>query len=194
LDEGALGRLSALKADWICFGTLHQMNPRARALVKKVCETNPQARRFYDVNLRKDSYEAGLIRELLESATVVKLNDEEVVEIGKMLDLPSGSPREFCEENAKRFGWDAICVTRGEEGCSVRIGDEFVEAPGYRVDVADTVGSGDAFSAGFLHGLGAGWEAGRIADFANRVGALVASRAGAIPRWSLPDVETLRCA
>ena len=59
---------------------------------------------------------------------------------------------------------------------------------GERVTVADTVGAGDAFAAAFLHGLRERWPTSQIARFANRVGALVASRSGAIPDWSM--IET----
>ena len=53
----------------------------------------------------------------------------------------------------------------------------------------DTVGAGDAFAAAFLHGLGAGWPTPKVADFANRVGALVASRRGAIPDWTIAEAN-----
>ena len=66
-----------------------------------------------------------------------------------------------------------------------------MEVPGYRVQVADTVGAGDAFSAAFLHGLNAGWPAAQIGDFANRLGALVASRPGGAAPWSLEEIEAL---
>src|SRR5215831_7591416 len=68
-----------------------------------------------------------------------------------------------------------------DQGCVLAVGDEYAEARGYKVQVVDTVGAGDAFAAAFMHGWNAGWAARDIADFANRVGALVASRAGAIP-------------
>ena len=77
-----------------------------------------------------------------------------------------------------------MATTRGERGCEVRIGNDRAECPGYTVKVADTVGAGDAFAAAFLHGLAAGWSAAKTGDFANRLGALVASRAGAVPEWS----------
>jgi len=60
------------------------------------------------------------------------------------------------------------------------------------VRVADTVGAGDAFAAAFLHGLWQGWNPSQVADFANRVGALVASRTGAIPMWTLDEVCALK--
>src|ERR1035437_7181889 len=83
----------------------------------------------------------------------------------------------------------SVAVTRGERGCAVRIGNDRAECPGYTVKVVDTVGAGDAFAAAFLHGLAAEWSAAKTGDFANRLGALVASRAGAVPRWSPGELE-----
>ena len=77
----------------------------------------------------------------------------------------------------------AIRRTRGEAGCSLLLDGRWVESEGVRVELHDAVGAGDAFAAAFVHGLGQGWEPERIGAFANRVGALVASRAGAIPPW-----------
>ncbi|MDO8261470.1 MAG: PfkB family carbohydrate kinase, partial [Candidatus Magasanikbacteria bacterium] len=74
-----------------------------------------------------------------------------------------------------------VIVTRGGEGCAVYTQSEKVEVPGIKIVVKDTVGAGDAFSAGFLHKY---FETGNLyesAKFANELGAYVASRAGAIP-------------
>lgn len=190
-EQQDLERLRARHPDWICFGTLHQMNPRANALTRNLTDSVPGARRFYDVNLRRDSYTPELVATLLETADVAKLNNNEVTALGAMLGLPSATPEEFCRRNAERFGWEAVCVTRGEEGSSALVRGEYVEAPGYTVRVADTVGSGDAFAAAFLHGLGSGWPPYEIADFANRVGALIASRPGAIPEWSPEEIALM---
>ena len=92
---------------------------------------------------------------------------------------------------AARFGWQAAAVTLGERGCVVWDRGDFAAGHGHRVEVADTVGAGDAFSAALLHGLMEGWTAAEIANFANRVGALVASRPGAIPDWSLAEATAL---
>ena len=134
---------------------------------------------------------------------------------------PHSSLEDFCRSGTREFGWKAVCVTRGAGGCALLIhragshteqishgpireeytrseyrrsecsDDEYIEADGYQVDVADTVGAGDAFAAAFLHGLGSGWHAPQIADFANRVGALVASRRGALPGWSVAEAMAL---
>jgi fructokinase len=71
------------------------------------------------------------------------------------------------------------------------INNEYVESPGFPVKVADTIGAGDAFSAAFVHGINAGWAASQIAGFANRVGALVASRPGGTPKWSIDEAMAL---
>jgi fructokinase len=126
----------------------------------------PGARRFYDMNLRRGCYTPELVRELLSLAGAVKLNDDEAELFPDLGQAPS------------------VALTRGKRGCAVRIGNDRAECPGYTVKVVDTVGAGDAFAAAFLHGLAAGWSAAKTGDFANRLGALVASRAGAVPEWS----------
>ncbi len=191
LPENDLAELRAQATDWIYFGTLQQMSPAARSLTAELLTSAGRARRFYDVNLRPNSYEPALVRESLARATVVKLNDTEVEEIAKIFARPCSSLEEFCRSYSTKFGWEAICITRGVHGCALLMGGEFIEADGYPVTVADTVGAGDAFAAAFVHGMGAGWPAQRIADFANRVGALVASRPGAIPPWTLAEAEAL---
>ena len=59
----------------------------------------------------------------------------------------------FCREGSKRYGWKAVCVTLGARGCAMLCCEEYVEAVGHTVKVADPVGAGDAFAAAFLHGL-----------------------------------------
>jgi len=192
LSDGDLGELSSRRPDWIYFGTLFQMSPKAKALTLKVIEGNPEARRFYDVNLRENCYEASLVNELMSLATAVKLNDQEVDMIQSMFGWTHRSLQDFCRGTARRFGWEAVCVTRGEAGCVLLVGDNYVEAEGYEVRVADTVGAGDAFAAAFVHGMGWGWPAQEVADFANRVGALVASRPGGTPSWTVEEADALR--
>ena len=191
LSDGDLGELSSRRPDWIYFGTLFQMSPKAKALTLKVIEGNPEARRFYDVNLRENCYEASLVNELMSLATAVKLNDQEVDMIQSMFGWTHRSLQDFCRGTARRFGWEAVCVTRGEAGCVLLVGDNYVEAEGYEVRVADTVGAGDAFAAAFVHGMGWGWPAQEVADFANRVGALVASRPGGTPSWTVEEARAL---
>jgi fructokinase len=191
LDSADLQRLAAIQPDWLYYGTLHQTDPAARAETRKLAEALPGARRFYDINLRRDSYTRELVAELMATAHVVKLNDEEAAAIDAMFGRRHGSLSEFTEFWSRQFGWRALAVTRGPRGCAIRIGADYAEAPGYAVKVVDTVGAGDAFAAAFLHGLWQGWDAGLAGDFANRVGAVVASRPGGVPLWRMEDCRSL---
>ncbi len=194
LSDEEITAPAAAQPDWIYFGTLQQTGETARRLTRRLIAAHPCAGRFYDVNLRRGCYRPDLVEELLGSAGVVKLNDAEAVELAAMLGFPGGSGQRswerFCRAGAERFGWRAVCVTRGAHGCALLAGGCYAERPGLRIRVADAVGAGDAFAAAFLHGLALRWDAERIGDFANRAGALVAGRAGATPAWE--PAELLR--
>ncbi|MGD0510025.1 MAG: PfkB family carbohydrate kinase [Terriglobales bacterium] len=192
LTAAQLDRLFSRPVDWIYFGTLHQMSLQARQLTMDLLDRASGARRFYDVNLRADSYTPTLLQELMARATMVKLNHEEVEAMARMFGSRQRSLEEFCRNYADQYKWAAVCVTRGSLGCTVLMDGQYIEAPGYPVQVVDTVGAGDAFAAAFLHGLGSGWSPPEIADFANRVGALVASRRGAIPDWTISEANALQ--
>mgnify|MGYP001043455856 CR=1 FL=1 len=184
LEDNDVAELSAWRPDWLCFGTLHSMHPQARRVTRRLMEALPATRRFYDINLRKQNYTAELVEELMKAADVVKLNDSEALEIQRMYGQPCRDLAQFAQRFATAYEWEAVALTRGAEGCAIWRRGEWVEAPGYRVQVVDTVGAGDAFAAAFLHGLDSGWPLFRIADFANRVGALIAARPGAVPDWT----------
>lgn len=191
LSSDALERLRAWAPQWLYFGTLHQIYPEVRALTARLMQTLDGARRFYDVNLRPPCYTRELIEAMLAAANVVKLNDDEAIELDAMFGFGSRPIEEFTAHWMEKFGWQAVAVTRGAKGSAVRIGGDYAEPAGFAVHVVDTVGSGDAFAAAFLHGLSQGWDARACGEFANRVGAVVASRAGAIPEWTMEDCARL---
>jgi fructokinase len=192
LSSADLEQLFASNPEWICFGTLFQAFGQGRQAVSKLMERNRSARIFYDVNLRKDCYDRSLVQDLMSVAKVVKLNDAEAIEIDRMFGRIHLGLEDFCRSYVRRFGWESVCITQGPLGCTMLSGGELIRAEGYTVAVADAVGAGDAFAAAFIHGLSQGWPPAEIADFANRVGALVASRPGAIPPWTLEEVTALR--
>lgn len=172
-------------ADWIYIGTLAQMAPRVRHLTRQVRAALPRARVLYDLNLRRDSYTPELIRELLGEATVLKLNHEEARQLGPLLGLRSVAPADL----AGRFGLETVCITRGADGCTLWSAGQFVDVPGVPVKVADAVGAGDAFAAALVHGLDRRWPLEQVGRMANRLGALVASRSGAVPAWTRDEWE-----
>jgi fructokinase len=178
--------------DWIYFGTLQQMSTPAHEITLRLLEAAPTARVFYDVNLRANSYTNELVRSLARHAHILKLNDAELPFIQEIGSFESSSLEQFCRNCAHAFDLEAVCVTCGPAGCALLLHEEFVEAQGFPIQVADTIGAGDAFSAALVHGLSSEWPATQIAEFANRVGALVASRAGGTPKWTLEEAMALR--
>jgi fructokinase len=190
LSEEEIAQLTAWAPAWLYHGTLFPSTEQGKSTFLQLLRALPQTMRFYDVNLRPGFDSPDLVTELLALADVVKLNEVELQEVSRFSALPSDI-KSFCHAGVRQYGWKAICVTLGARGCAILAGDEYVVADSYPVKVADTVGAGDAFAAAFLHGLSRQWEIEKIAAFANRVGAIVASRAGAIPEWSIAEATGL---
>ena len=194
LSDAEIKRISELRPDWIYLGTLYHMSAHSLASTKKLLKALPKSRRFYDVNLREGHWSLATIEELSSLATVTKLSDSEAESLDASVDAsegPGDSIESFCRRWCDRFGCATMCVTFGERGCAILKNGKFTQTPGYHVTVADTVGAGDAFSAAFVHGLSQGWDSNRIAECANAVGALVASRSGAIPEWSIAEAHSM---
>ncbi|MGP8247809.1 MAG: carbohydrate kinase family protein [Bryobacteraceae bacterium] len=191
-DGTAGGTLAAFDAQWIYFGTLLAYSAEGRRAVESVLEACPHASRFYDVNLRQDSYSRVLVEHLLRLAGVVKMNDGELGPICAWLGIEEGDDAGRAARLGAAMGWRALAVTRGENGCLIWTADGAADHAGFRVTTRDTVGAGDAFAAGFLHGLDRGWPLARVAEFANRLGAVTAAHSGATPEWSMEEAERLK--
>ena len=190
LSDRHIDQIIKWQPEWLYYGTLFSSSVTGRDVLRRLLEALPQAKRFYDLNLRPGSDSPELVIELLRTANVVKLNEEELRSIHEFTELPAETEA-FCRAGVERFGWGAVCVTLGARGCAMLAAGEYVEANGHPVDVADTVGAGDAFAAAFMHGIASNRPASEIAEFSNRVGALVASVHGAIPNWTIEEVVDL---
>ncbi len=189
LNAPQLKRIASLQPDWIYFGTLFHMSGSAMASTLKLLQAVPAARRFYDVNLRDGNWSLGVVEQLSAQSTVLKLSDSEAEFLDAAVNAggQGSSIEQFCRRWSEQYGCETICVTFGERGSAVFHRGEYCEVPAFKVQVSDTVGAGDAFSAAFLHGIGQGWDAVLTGKFANAVGALVASRAGATPEWHIDE-------
>jgi len=89
--------------------------------------------------------------------------------------------KDFCSWSVEAFELEGVCITMGPAGSVVYLDGEYIESPGYHVEMVDSVGAGDAFAAGFLHGLSNDLNLKKICDFANRLGASTLKNKGAIP-------------
>ena len=182
-----------LRPDWLYYGTLAQTTQGVEDATRLLCRSLPEARCFYDMNLRTGCWNLPLVQRLSAMAAVMKLNEYEARTLGELTGLGSElfSLEAFCERWAKEFNVHTICVTLGPGGCMIFCEGVSQTVPGFPAVVEDTVGAGDAFAAAFLHGYHRGWPTLTTARFANALGALVASRPGATPEWSVEECMKL---
>ncbi len=186
-------RLEALlgQAQTVCFGTLIQRNAGARATVRRALHAAQNALIVYDVNLRGDFFTREVLEESLHASRWVKLNDGELAELKTMFDLVGTSESAIVAQLRTRFGVELVALTRGERGCLVQTADEEVALSGVRVQVVDTIGAGDAFTAGLVCAVLEELSVADAARFANRLAACVAARAGGAPRLERGEIECL---
>lgn len=192
VDAPMISRLQDLKPDWIYFGTLAQITHQSEATLHRIAASFPQSRCFYDLNLREGHWTLDLVQRLSRLASIIKLNETEAEILFRLCrDSEAFSIENFCRLWSATYGTRIICATLGSRGCAIWSEGMLREFAGFSVQVADTVGAGDAFSAAFLHGLHLGWPMERVASFANALGAIVASRPGATPAWEIEECTRL---
>ncbi|MFP4229022.1 MAG: carbohydrate kinase family protein [Salinivenus sp.] len=174
-------RRRAHRAPALVYGSLAQRAVPSRQTIQELIQAD--ALSVFDINLRPPYVDRAVVDRSLRAADVVKCNAEEFERLNTWFDL-SDEPTALAGL-AAAFGCEAVCVTRGAAGAWLWREGEQCAHPGYDVTVADTVGAGDAFLAGLLTGLLAGEESEHLLDRANRLGAYVASRDGALPAYSV---------
>jgi len=186
-----LDRLGAIaaSADCFCFGTLAQRKSKSRRTLVRIIEAARKATKLLDINLRRDCFSLQTITASLEAADILKLNETEAVELAKMLQLSNSSIDTIAENVIDKFHLDCCVVTLAERGVFATLSDGTkVYSPGYSIKLADPLGAGDAFTAGFLHKFLAGEPAAECCRYGNAIGAMVASQSGATAPLNVEDI------
>jgi fructokinase len=176
----------ARQADCIGFGTLAQRSGEGRAAIQAFLgATRPTCLRNFDINLRQNYFSRGLVHDLLSMSDVLKLNDQELPVVARLLDL-KGEGEEAIKILLARYRLTLVALTRGGNGSILYHADGAVsEHPGIAAQVADTVGAGDAFAAVIALGLLTDMPLDGINQRANQVAAYVCSQPGATPPMPL---------
>ena len=181
-------------ADAICWGTLAQRNAVSRDNIAKIIAAAPKTcLRLFDINLRLDYYDETIIRQSLEAADILKLNEDELPIVARYFSL-GNDPEQAIRQLLKRFALRYVVFTEGSRGSRITAaGGEtsYMETP--RVEVADTVGAGDAFTAAFAISLLKGLPLAACHRRAVEVAAFVCTQHGAIT--PLPEegiLQTIR--
>jgi len=173
----------AAETDAVCFGTLAQRERTSRETIRKfLAATRTGCVRVFDVNLRAPYFSADTIAESLRLATIFKLTDAEVPVVMQLLGAPAETdPAHAARWLFSRYSITMAAITMGDKGSLLVTRDGMHRHPGVAVKVADTVGAGDAFTAGLTDAYLRGASLEEMNDAANRWGAWVASQPGAMP-------------
>lgn len=169
-------------ADAVCFGSLAQRSDLSRDSIRKFLKaTSTRAVKVFDVNLRQSFYSQDILAESMRLAGIVKLNNDELPKVMSLSRLPHKDELSSAQRLIAEYDLELVCITRGGRGSLLVTGKKSSEHPGFKVQVADTVGSGDAFTAGLVHEYLHGASLDLMNEVANLVGAWVASEVGAMP-------------
>lgn len=179
-----LERLAA-GCDAVCFGTLGQRDQQSRETIRTFIRATPSAAlRILDVNLRPPFFCDELILASLKLANVLKLNDEELPLVARLSGC-FGSDVEVLRQLADKYSLRLVALTRGADGAVLVSQAAISEVPGVPVNVVDTVGAGDAFTASMTLDLLAGRSLAAVNHNAIATASFVCSQPGAT--MSFPD-------
>ena len=170
----------------VCFGSLAQRNVVSRATIQKFLDATPDdCVKIFDINLRQQFYTMEIIRESLQRCNILKINDEELVLIGRMFGYPGLDIENKCWLILGKYNLDMLVLTCGTNGSYVFTPGQksFQETP--KVKVADTVGAGDSFTGSFCAAILNGKPMAEAHKLAVEVSAYVCTQNGAMPK--LPE-------
>lgn len=168
----------------LCFGSLAQRGPVSRATIRRFLNTMPRTQRsliVFDANLRQSFYTAEILRLSMQRCNILKINDEELPIVCHLCGCPDSEVREKCLWLLDRFNLKMLILTCGINGSYVFSPTEISFRPTPRVEVADTVGAGDSFTAAFTACLLKGATMREAHAVAVNTSAFVCSQAGAMP-------------
>lgn len=168
----------------VCFGSLAQRSSVSRATINRFLETMPKGgdtHRIFDINLRQSFYTKETVIDSMKKCDILKINDEELVVISRIFEWPGIDLEDKCWILLGRFDLKMLILTCGVNGSYVFTPGKmsFVETP--RVEVADTVGAGDSFTATFVASILRGMPVADAHRLAVNVSAYVCTQHGAMP-------------
>lgn len=180
------------RTDVVCFGSLAQRSEKSAATIERFLRNTPKKTlRICDVNLRESFYSQGVLRRSFQYADIVKLNDQELLQVSYLFKLGIGTHEMLAQRLLHLCDLRLVCITCGSRGSLLVTSDDIVAHKGYRVTVADAVGAGDAFTACLAHHYFRGRSLHEISESANRFASWVATQTGATPRIAIDQLRNV---
>lgn len=166
----------------VCFGSLAQRNVVSRETIHRFLDATPDdCLKIFDINLRQHFYTKEILKESFQRCNILKINDEELVLIGRMFGYPGLDIENKCWLILGKYNLDMLVLTCGTNGSYVFTPGQmsFQETP--KVKVADTVGAGDSFTGSFVGSILNGKSVAEAHSTAVKVSAYVCTQNGAMP-------------
>lgn len=181
----------AKEARAVCFGSLAQRSAVSRETINKVLEATPEdCLKIFDINLRGNFYNKEVLQQGVRHANILKINDEELITVGRMFDYPGLDIEEKCRIIMRRYHLKMVVLTCGTNGSYVFGENGFTNfKPTPKVEVADTVGAGDSFTGAFTASLLSGKTIEEAHEIAVNVSAYVCTKKGAMPKLPLELIK-----
>ena len=179
----ALERL-ALRTRAVCFGSLAQRNVVSRSTINRFLDAMPEGDdrlRVFDINLRQGFYNEEILCTSMERCNILKINDEELVTVSRMFGYPGIDLQDKCWILLGKYNLRMLILTCGVNGSYVFTPGRVSFQPTPAVEVADTVGAGDSFTAAFIASILRGKSVAEAHRCAVETSAYVCTQNGAMP-------------
>lgn len=168
----------------VCFGSLAQRNVVSRETINAFLDampSNPDNLVVFDVNLRQGFYTKEILCNSMKRCNILKINDEELVTVSRMFGYPGIDLQDKCWILLGKYNLKMLILTCGINGSYVFTPGNVSFQPTPKVEVADTVGAGDSFTAAFIASILKGKSVAEAHSLAVRTSAFVCTRPGAMP-------------
>ena len=159
----------------VCFGSLAQRNIVSRETIHSFLDAMPKNDEnlvVFDVNLRQGFYSKEILCASMKRCNILKINDEELVAVSRMFGYPGIDLQDKCWILLGKYNLKMLILTCGINGSYVFTPGHVSYQPTPKVEVADTVGAGDSFTAAFIASILKGKEKpeAQIAIFERKAG------------------------
>jgi fructokinase len=172
-------------ADIICFGSLAQRSTTSRQTIEKILEySQPETLIVYDINLRQNYYNKEIIEKSLQLCNVLKLNEDELPVVCELLEITTEGEEQQVFALLNRYSLKLVAFTKGSEGSLLMTPSEKSHMSTPKVEVKDTVGAGDSFTAVMIMGFAKGNSLKEIHQKAVDISAFVCTQDGAMPEYN----------
>ena len=174
----------ALKTRAVCFGSLAQRNVVSRETINSFLDAMPKTEDslvVFDVNLRQGFYNKEILCNSMSRCNILKINDEELVAVSRMFGYPGIDLQDKCWILLGKYNLKMLILTCGVNGSYVFTPGNVSFVPTPKVEVADTVGAGDSFTAAFIASILRGKSVSEAHHLAVSTSAYVCTQKGAMP-------------